>query len=139
MSAPALTQAQVAAVLQLTERRVQQMDADGDGPRRNADGKYPCSELGLWLKRRAETGHEGRLTKARADKAELEAGEMSGELVRRSKVRDDLVKKLGALRARLLTIAPMLAPRIAPKDRLAETQAEIQRAIFEALMELADE
>jgi phage terminase Nu1 subunit (DNA packaging protein) len=79
------------------------------------------------------------LTKARADKAELEAGEMSGELVRRSKVLDDLVRKLSNLRTRLLTIPPMLAPRIAPKDRAAEVQAEIQAAIDEALTELAGE
>lgn len=137
MTAP-LTQDQVAAVLCLTKRRVQQMDSDGDGPTRTATGAYSASEFGEWLKKRTEGGDKARLIKAQADIAEMEAAELSGELVRRAAVVESWGKTIANCRARLLTIPPTVAPRVAPSGRVNETQFEIQRAINEALTELAD-
>jgi hypothetical protein len=134
----ALTQAQVSAILCITKRRVQQMDVDGDGPPRTGSGEYPAAGFGEWLKKRSDKGHKDRLTKAQADVAELEAGEMAGELVRVAPTTERWGKMCAAFKARLLTIPPTLAPRIAAPGRAAEAQAELQRAIHEALTELAD-
>ena len=134
----ALDMDQVAEVLGVTRRRVEAMAKDGDGPKRNVDGKYPCSDLCDWIKRKAEGGYEGRLTKARAEKAELEVAELSGIPTRRTATRERWSVLMGAFRARLLSIPPTLAPRIAPAGKAAEVQAEISRALEEAMTELAD-
>lgn len=136
MTAP-LTQDQVAAILCVTKRRVQQMDADGDGPAR-VEGKYPASQLGEWLKKRSERGDKDRLLKAQADLAEMEAAELSGELIRRAATVEHWGKMTTSFRSRLIVIPPTLAPRIAPPGKVSEVQHELQKAINEALTELAD-
>jgi phage terminase Nu1 subunit (DNA packaging protein) len=136
--AAALTQDQVAALLCLTDRRVRQMDEDGDGPPRSDDGKYPVAQLGDWLKKRFDGGDKARLTKAQADVAVMEAAELSGELIRRAATVEHWGKMTASFRARLLVIPPTVAPRVAAPGRVVEVQHELQKAINEALTELAD-
>src|SRR6185369_16376900 len=129
---------QVAQLMGLTVRRMQQMDEDGDGAPKNADGTYNARDFGEWLRRRL-TGedHRKRLTKAQADLAELEAQEASGELARKDHMAEGYAKLLLAFRQRMISLAPTVAPQVCAPGRAAEAQAIIQKHVYDALAELA--
>ncbi|MGH7605428.1 MAG: hypothetical protein ACRENK_15710 [Gemmatimonadaceae bacterium] len=114
------------------------MDSDGDGPPRTKEGKYSASEFGEWLKKRNTGGDKERLLKAQADVAEMEAAELAGELIRKSKAAEYYGKKVITTRARFMVLPPTAAPLIAPAGKIAEAQAILQKLVYEALNELAD-
>ena len=78
-----------------------------------------------------------RLTKAQADKAEMEAQQLRGELVRADLVVLEWADMIGAARARLLALPSAIAHRIAPPGKTAEAMALAKEAVNEALTELA--
>ena len=146
-----LTQSQAAEVAGLTTRRLQQLDKDGSGPPRMSGGGYFAADLGRWLKDRllSELGvandgkaydyeaERARLTKAQADKTELEVAELRGELVRAPVIGLHWQAMVAAMRAKLLSLPSKVAPQVAGPDSLSRTQELIQASVHEALAEIA--
>ena len=137
-----LTHEQAAALAGVTIRRLYQIvDDEPDGPRRSSPGHFDCKAFGEWLeKRRAPDNFQAertRLTKAQADKAEIEAAELARELVRTEDVKLTWGELVAAVRAKLLSLPSKLAPLLAPPGRVAEAQALAETMVHEALSELA--
>lgn len=148
----ALTQAQAADLAGLTIPGLQMQSKGSDPPPKGAGG-YPPREYGEWLKRRHLKGvgvdtdgkrydyeaERARLTKAQADRTELEAAELQGEMVRAEWVIEEWSRMLGALRSRMLSIPTKTAPRArgCMSDEEAATMIEIE--VIEALQELSDD
>jgi phage terminase Nu1 subunit (DNA packaging protein) len=132
-----LTQVQVADVLGLTPRRLQQMDVDGLGPPRDERNQYPSAAFGDWMRKRDTASARDRLLEAQADIAEMEAAEKAGELVRRAATTQAWGEQTAAFRARLVNLPQAVAPLVAPHDKVAEVQAEIERHVHQALQELS--
>ncbi|MFE8033835.1 hypothetical protein [Thiohalocapsa marina] len=145
-----LLAAQLAGV---TDRRMRQIEHEQDPPPRLADGTYDAAAFGRWLKRRWERdigiGDDGqvydyereraRLTKAQADRTELEAAELRGEMARAEDVIEAWGRMLGAARARLLSMPAKVAPRVraATSDQIASGLIEAE--VLEALEELSSD
>ena len=148
-----LTQEQAAEVVGLTARRLRQLADEGNGPAQTAGGQYEAREIGRWLKQRlmselgvAQDGQaydydaeRARLTKAQADKTELEAAELAGALVRVDDVESEWARLLGAARSRLLSLPTKAAPRARVAVNDEEAQAVIEAEVLEALQELSDD
>jgi len=136
-----LTYEQAAAVVGITVRHLHKLIADGDGPRVATDSRISCVDLGEWIGKRAKRddfqAERTRLTKAQADKTELEVAELAGELVRAEEVAQAWGEKIGAAASRLKSLPSKLAQRVAAPGKTAEVQALAQDAVFEALNELA--
>ena len=103
------------------------------------------AEMARWrIDRRDEDGttleiERTRLTKAQADKTELEVQELRGSLIRVPAVIDHWQGRIAAARAKLLALPSKLAARIAQPDKIAEGQDLAQSLIYEALAELASD
>lgn len=149
-----LEQVQAAAIAGLTVQGLQKIGkTQADAPPRTPDGLYPADAFGQWLKRRiaAEYGvadngqsynydaERARLTKAQADKTELEAAELAGHLVRVDDIEQEWGRMLGAFRARSLSMATKAAPRARVAINDEEALAVIEAEVIEALQELSDD
>lgn len=136
-----LTAEQAAAVAGITVRRLNQLRKGREGPPQCASARYDCTEFGIWLARRnaPDTFADARtrLTVAQADKTELEAKELAGELLRATDVAQVWGERKASIRAKLLPFPAKIAQRIAPPERLVEVQAEAQAVVYEVLRELA--
>lgn len=146
-----LTQEQVAEILSVTTRRVRQLEEEENAPHRSADGKYPCKEFGEWQRRRilselgvADNGkaydynaEKARLTKAQADKTELEVKEIQGEVIRLPLVEKHWQAMISSMRAKLLSLPTKAAAQISPPDKLQSATDILQSLIYEALFEIA--
>lgn len=146
-----LTGEQAAALVNLSERHLRRLCKAGSGPPQAPDGGFPVLAFGEWLRERIKSefgiteggerydfaAERGRLTRAQADRAELEARELASELVRADHVAEAWGKHIAAARARLLALPSKLAQRVAPPGAIAQAQAIAQDAIHEALNELA--
>ena len=139
----------IARLLDLTERRVQQLAREGVIPRADR-GQYDLVGAVRGYVRflreqaaRAETGapdlgaERARLVKAKADLAEMEARARRRDLLPAAEVEDAWTAILATLRARLLTLPDRLAPLVNEETTLAGSRALIRRAITETLAELA--
>jgi hypothetical protein len=147
-----LLQDQAADLAGLTVPGLRLQSNTADPPPKGANG-YPAREFGEWLKRRHLKGvgvdsegvrydyeaERARLTKAQADKTELEARELSGEMVHAEHVIESWGRMLGALRSRLLSIPQKAAPRArgAMSDEEAASLVEVE--VLEALEELSSD
>jgi phage terminase Nu1 subunit (DNA packaging protein) len=80
---------------------------------------------------------KARLTKAQADKAEMEVMELSGSLVRTEDVVEEWQSQLMDMKGKLLSIPSKLATLVADIDNPSEVQSLIDDYIREALQELA--
>lgn len=78
-----------------------------------------------------------RLTKAQADKTELEVSELRAQLVRAPVIELHWQALIGAMRAKLLSIPSKVAPQVVGTDNLARAQDLLQAGVFEALAEIA--
>lgn len=83
------------------------------------------------------TSERARLTKAKADEAELKARARAGELVEISDVARAWDKIASVLRARMLTIPSKLAARLATTSKAADVQRALEREINDALSALS--
>lgn len=86
--------------------------------------------------RPGKLSEELRLTKARADKAELELREAAGDLIELQTVVQDVGDMHASFKARLLGTPPKLAASL-PVDMRSEAEAHARKLINEALEELA--
>jgi len=148
----ALNQAQFADLVGLTIQGTQALSKSSDPPPKGSGG-YPAREIGLWLKRRHLKGvgvdaagqrydyeqERARLTKAQADKTELEAGELRGYMVRTEWVTEEWQRMLGNLKQRLLSLPTKAAPRVRGALSDAEAAALLESEVLEALQELSSD
>ena len=141
----------VARVLNLSERRVQQLVKEGVLPK-PIKGKYDliaCVQAYIkYLQERAfgkdaapqDTHLErARLLKAQADKTELEVATMRGSLVPVETVEADWVSMVMSCRSKLLSIPSRSAFQIATLSDAHEIERFLKRSIHEAVAELADQ
>jgi len=144
----------IARLLDLTERRVQQLARDGvippsvkSGPER---GRYDLVGAVRGYVRylrevatRSQTGvvdfgaERARLVKAKADLAEMDAGARRGDLLPAAEVEEAWIAVLARLRARLLVLPDRIAPLVHEETTIAGAREQIRDAIAEALAELA--
>lgn len=98
-------------------------DVDGGGFREHGD---------------KESDHRRRLTKARADLAEVEARQAVGELVPVQHVSDVWCDIVANFRARALAVAHKAAPLVSMEKDIDSCHATIEALIHEALAELSN-
>ncbi|MEO7362130.1 MAG: hypothetical protein ABI120_17505 [Gemmatimonadaceae bacterium] len=131
---------------------MRQIEAESDNPpARSPDGTYPADDFGKWLRRRLMTelgvandgatydynAERGRLTKAQADKTELEVREIRGEVIRLPLVEQHWQTMVAAMRAKLLSLPTKAAGSVASPDKLQAVTDTIQGLVYEALAEIA--
>ncbi len=139
----------IARLLDLSERRVQQLVREGVIPKAER-GRYELvgavrgyvrylrdlvlkGEVGA-----ADYGTErARLVKARADLAEMEAARMRGALLAAPEVAAAWTEVVTLMRARLLTLPDKLAPLIHETTSIAEARGVLKTAVHEVLAEIA--
>lgn len=144
----------IARLLDLTERRVQQLAREGVIPpaaRTGAErGRYDLVGAVRGYVRylreqavRSQTGaadfgaERARLVKAKADLAEMDAGARRSDLLPAAEVEDAWIAVLARLRARLLVLPDRLAPLVQEETTIAGARASIRETIVEALTELS--
>lgn len=107
--------------------------------------EYVVADCIRWYVAR-ESGGEGaldltqeraRLAKAQADKTELEAEELRGDLARYEDISTHWTRQTAACRSRLLVIPTKIAPIIRSASTDKEASSIIEREICEALEELS--
>lgn len=141
----------IARLLDLTERRVQQLSRDGVIPRAER-GRYDLvgAVRGYvrYLREQAARAQSGavdfgaeraRLVKAKADLAEMEAEARRGDLLPASQVEEAWIAVLARLRSRLLVLPDRVAPLVREETTIAGARSQIRAAIAEALAELASQ
>jgi phage terminase Nu1 subunit (DNA packaging protein) len=139
----------IARLLDLTERRVQQLSREGVIPKAER-GEYDLvgavrgyvaylRDLAV----RAQAGapdfaaERARLIRARADLAEMEAEGRRGDLLPAEAVEAAWTAVLARLRSRLLVLPDRLAPLCFEETTIAGVRDQIRKAVREALDELA--
>lgn len=152
MSVRYLTREDAAPIAGLSARQLLRLH-DSDRPPPWTENGYPADKFGDWLRDRwrrdlgvAPDGEvydyeveRARLTKAQADKTELEAAELAGALVRVEDVETEWGRMLGAVRARLLSLPSKAAPRVRVAVNDEEAAALIEAEVTEALQELSSD
>jgi len=78
-----------------------------------------------------------RLTKAQADKAELEVSELEGKLIPATLVQDTWVDFVANVRAKLLGMPSRLAHQMIATEDYAEAEKLLKDCVYDALNELA--
>lgn len=140
----------IAALLDLTPRRVQQLASEGHIPKAER-GRYELvpSVKGYirYLKDRAinadvqggeEGDHKRRLMKARADIAEMEAERISGNQIEVDAVERTWVAAASRFRQKMLSIAYKAAPIVAVETDIDTIHDKLESMIHEGLGELAN-
>lgn len=150
MSVRTITREDAAAIVGLSARHMLRLHSEPDPPPWLGNG-YHCEQFGKWLRRRwmREAGvtdsgqvydyetERARLTKAQADKTELEARELRGEMVMAEHVIESWSRMLGAVRARLLSLPSKVGPRARAAAGDEEAARVIEAEVLEALEELS--
>jgi phage terminase Nu1 subunit (DNA packaging protein) len=139
----------IARLLDLTERRIQQLGREGIIPKPER-GQYDLvgavrgyvhylrEQAGRNAGGTADFGTERvRLIKAKADLAEMEAAQMRGDLVAAMEVEQAWTDILALLKARLLILPDRLAPLVHEEATVPAARNLIRKAIVETLTELA--
>jgi len=140
----------IARLLDLSERRIQQLSRDGVIPKAErgqydlvaAVRGYVAYLRDLAVKAQAGAPDFGveraRLIRAKADIAEMEADGRRGELLPAEAVEAAWTAILARLRARLLVLPDRLAPLCVEETTIAGVRDQIRKAVREALLELAE-
>jgi phage terminase Nu1 subunit (DNA packaging protein) len=144
----------IARLLDLTERRVQQLAREGIIPpaARSGDERGRYDLVGAvrgyvhYLREQVVRSQAGttdfgaeraRLVKAKADLAEMDAGARRSDLLPAGEVEEAWIAVLARLRARLLVLPDRLAPLVYEETTIAGARASIRETIAEALTELS--
>lgn len=83
------------------------------------------------------TRERARLAHFQANKTELEAAKLKGELIEVEEVADLVGQDYANVRAKLLSLPTKLAPELVSLDGLEQLRAAIERGVHEALAELS--
>ncbi|WP_319825849.1 terminase small subunit, Nu1 [Thalassovita sp.] len=140
----------IAKLLDLSERRVQQLSREGVIPKATR-GQYDLigSVRGYvrYLREQAVRTQAGapdyaveraRLIRARADLSEMEAEARRGALIAADDIEAAWIAVLALLRTRLLALPDRLAPVVHAQEGPAGVREVIREAIREALEEMAE-
>ncbi len=149
-NAPTYPASTIAKLLNLTERRIQQLAKDGIIPK-SVKGKYDligCVRGYIrYLQDRAfgqDIGtvdyhqEKARLTKLQADEKALLVEQLRGKLLLLDDVSDAWIEMIANARAKLLGIPTKIAARLAVIENTAEVENFLKEVIYEALTELAN-
>ena len=139
--------ATIAKLLILTERQVQVLAKDGILPRAQP-GRYELAPVVQayirYLRERAmgsaSGGSEddrGRLTRAKADIAEMEAERLRESLIPEDQIRPVVTAFVARFKLRTLAVAPKAAPMVAVESETDACHEIIETFLLEALGELA--
>lgn len=141
--------ATVAKLLDLTERRVNQLAKDGVLPKA-ARGRYelvPVVRAYIhYLRQKAVNSdvggddyaaHRARLTKAKADMAEMEREQMSNDLIPVQDVKDAWEVMVSNMRSRILSVPTKAATTVFAANDITEAKKILKESVNEALAELA--
>ncbi len=140
----------ICKLLDLTPQRVGQLVAKGVIPKKER-GRYELVPVVRgyihYLRERAVNGdvsngddyaaHRARLTKARADMAEMEREQMASSLIPSDDVADAWEVMAGNMRSRLLAIPSKTAATIFSADDVVDAKKILKDTINEALAELS--
>jgi len=139
----------IASLLDISERRVQQLSRAGVIPKA-ARGRYELigsvrgyirhlRDLNIKGERgTADYGTErARLVKAKADLAEMEASQMRGDLLPAPDVTAAWTEIVALMRARLLVLPDKIAPVVHETTSLNQARDVIKKAVYEILTEIA--
>lgn len=150
MSSPSQPLAVIAKLLDLSERRVQQLGREGVIPKATR-GQYDLigSVRGYvrYLRDQAVSAQAGapdyaveraRFIRARADLAEMEARQRRGSLIAADDAEAAWIGILALLRTRLLSLPDRLAPLVHEQDNLARTRDLLRGSLREVLEDLAN-
>lgn len=140
----------IARLLDLSERRVQQLSREGVIPKAER-GQYDLigSVRGYvrYLRDQAQKAQAGapdyaaeraRFIRARADLAEMEAEEKRRTLIAADQIEAAWIAILALLRTRLLALPDRLAPQAFNQPSVGDTRNLIRTAICEVLDDLAE-
>lgn len=114
---------------------------------RDKDGRIKTldlSALARWRINRKDTEsalekQRTRLTKAQADKTELEVAELRGSMIRSSVAVSYWREMVADMRSKLLALPAKLAAAVAQPERAQEAQERAQSLVHDALAEIARE
>lgn len=140
----------LAKLLDITERRVRQLSAEGIIPKVSR-GRYEMigavrgyirylRELNI----QSDVGpadygtQRARLVKARADLAEMEASQMRGDLLFAPDVTAAWTEIVALMRARLLVLPDKIAPVVHETTSINQAKDVIKKAVYEVLTEIAE-
>ena len=150
MAAATQPLAVIAKLLDLSERRVQQLSREGVIPK-GTRGQYDLigSVRGYvhYLRDQAVSAQAGapdyaaeraRYIRARADLAEMEAQQRRGALIAAEDIEIAWIKVLALLRTRILALPDRLAPQVHIVTSLAETRNLLSASLREVLEDLAN-
>ena len=139
----------VAKILDLSSRRVNILVNDGVLPKVDR-GRYALAPVVTayikYLRKRTVNNdvgaddyaaHRARLTKARADMAEMEREQMANNLIPSDDVADAWEAMAGNMRSRLLAIPSKTAATIFSADDVVDAKKILKDTINEALAELS--
>lgn len=142
---------ELASLFMVTPRRVQQLAADGVVVKGKDRGMYQVRAsiqgyiqfLEQSKARPVVPGEEGkqlnllleqyRLTKAKADREEMRAAELKGELIHAAQVEDAWQEVLGMLRTRLLEIPTAVAPEVYDTETVGEITQILREKLHDVL------
>jgi phage terminase Nu1 subunit (DNA packaging protein) len=147
------TQRELAEHLDLSTKRISELIRDGILPSKM--GRSPLNldvcriayisylrKLGGYNKRSGGgdiAQQKTRLTKAQADKAELEVSELEGQLIPAQLVQDTWTDFVANARAKLLALPSKIAHQVIALDKYAEAELLIKENVNDALLELSDD
>jgi len=150
MAAATQPLAVIAKLLDLSERRIQQLSREGVIPKATR-GQYDLvgSVRGYvrYLRDQAVSAQAGapdyaleraRYIRARADLAEMEAQQRRGTLIASDDIEAAWIKVLALLRTRVLALPDRLAPQVHIAASLAETRTLLSVNLRDALEDLAN-
>ena len=139
------TTAELAALLGCTPRHLQQLAKDGITPKA-ARGRWPAAAVTAYCRHLQSDARRGpadfaaeraRLTRARADVAEIELAHRRGDLLARQDVDAAVAGAFGRVRARLLVLPSKIGAEVAAVGEPAQAAEIIRGAVHDALAELA--
>ena len=141
--------ATVAKLLDLTERRVNQLAKDGVLPK-TARGRYELVPVVrayiAYLRQKAVNSDVGkddwgtqrtRLTKLKADMAEMEKRQMEDSLIPADDVSDAWEAMVSNMKAKMLSLPSKVATAVFVAEDVSEAKRIIKEQVNEALAELA--
>ena len=145
-----ITQAQAAAILGVSTRRIRQRSQEDNPPPQDETGQYPCESFGKWLHQDFRRGlgiaddgtvydydmERARLTHHQANSAALDEQTKQGKLIPADLVRSTWSDLVASARAKMLALPSRLASACSGKDAEA-IEGEARGIVTEALAELA--
>ena len=146
------TQRELAEHLDLSTKRISELIRDGILPSKM--GRSPINidvcriayisylrKLGGYNKKSGGgdiAEEKTRLTKAQADKAELEVSELEGQLIPAQLVQDTWTDMVANVRSKLLGLPSRIAHQVIALETYPEAEQLIKENVHDALSELAD-